>query len=434
MEPSPQKESPGRRVLGLPTAAALVVASMVGSGVFTSSGYALADLGDRRYVLLAWIVGGVMAVCGALCYGALLRRMPESGGEYHYLARMVHPMAGFLAGWVSLLAGFTAPIAVAALAIAQYLSPLTGWTWPPAWTATGAILLAFCMHALHLGRGVRLHNSTVLLKLALLAAFLLMGFLSVGAAELHEDPAPPDDFDLAAFAVSLIWIGFAYSGWNATAYIAGELRHPVRDGPRSLWLGCAFVVLLYVALNAVFLYSAPIEDLAGQAEVGAIAAKALGGRGLEWLLGSAVSLALFTTVSSMILLGPRVYARMAEDGLFPRLFKPQGQLPFAAILLQTLLAILVVWLGDLRSLLSYVGFTLGLCSAATILALLHQRHKHGTQAFPIPLYPFTPILYLLMTLGASTFLALREPTQALLGLATVLVALPLYPLLHRTRS
>lgn len=407
---------------------------MVGAGVFTSSGYALADLGSRGYVLLAWVVGGIIALCGALCYTALLRRMPESGGEYYYLSRTVHPLAGFLAGWVSLLAGFTAPIAVAAIALARYLGPATGLALDPNGTATAAILLALVMHGLHLGSGARLQNGIVALKLLLLLAFVLLGLLrmpDLTVASSGATPASPPPFDIRAFAVTLVWISFAYSGWNATSYIAGEVRDPERNATRSLWLGCVIVAVTYVVLNAVFLYAAPIAELSGKAEVAAIAAQALGGRKLEVFLSSIVALALFTSISSMIMIGPRVYARMAEDGLFPRLFRQETAVPIRAMALQAILAISVVWISDLQRLLGYIGFTLGISAAATVLALIHQRRKLGAATIPMPGYPVVPAIYILMTLGASGFLIDRKPIVALMGLGTLLAGLPLYFLWKR---
>jgi len=282
------------------------------------------------------------------------------------------------------------------------------------------------MHGLHLRRGVLLQNAIVALKLLLLLAFILLGLFHLPATETPVDAGPPTTFELGAFAVTLVWISFAYSGWNATAYIAGEVRNPERNATRSLWLGCIIVGVTYLLLNTVFVYSAPIAALAGKAEIGAIAAKALGGRSMEIFLSSIVALALFTSVSSMILIGPRVYARMATDGLFPRLFHMDTAIPLKAMALQTLLAIAVVWISDLQSLLGYVGFTLGLSGAATVTALLHQRRKFGPDQVPIPGYPLTPAFYILATLAVSAYLIARRPSEALAGLATLLVGLPLY--------
>src|SRR5262245_9069118 len=212
-----------RRRLGFASASALVVASMIGAGVFTSSGFALEDLGTPGRVLLAWVLGGVSAVCGALCYGALARAIPESGGEYTYLARTLHPLAGFLAGWISLLAGFTAPIAAAALGLEAYLDSTLALGADPRWTASASILVAGALHRLGLRPGVLAQNAAVALKLALIAVFVVLG-----AARLPARPpalaGPTAPFELGALAVSLVWISFAYSGWNAATYVAGEVR------------------------------------------------------------------------------------------------------------------------------------------------------------------------------------------------------------------
>src|SRR5262245_22325531 len=222
-----------RRRLGFASASALVVASMIGAGVFTSSGFALEDLGTPGRVLLAWVLGGVSAVCGALCYGALARAIPESGGEYTYLARTLHPLAGFLAGWVSLLAGFTGPIAAAALGLQVYLDSSFEIGGDPRWIGTAAIALAGLLHGLRLAPGVAAQNAVVGLKLALIAAFVALGIVRYAEQpELPPVEAPP--FDLGALAVSLVWISFAYSGWNAAAYVAGEVREPERTLPLSL--------------------------------------------------------------------------------------------------------------------------------------------------------------------------------------------------------
>jgi amino acid transporter len=268
------QEDSSRR-LGIPSASALVVANMIGAGVFTTSGFALADLGSREYVLLAWLIGGLIALCGALSYGGLARRFPESGGEYLFLSRMVHPLAGFLAGWVSLLAGFTAPIAAAALGLQAYIGHTFGPDIRPEWIGTLAISAAGVIHGLRYREGVWLQNAAVALKL-----LLIFGFIAFGLSTLPErasTTAPSVDFVWGAFAVTLVWISFSYSGWNAVVYIAGEVRDPERSLHRSLLLGTSVVMVMYLGLNAVFLYSVPMQDLAGKVQVGAIAAHALGG-------------------------------------------------------------------------------------------------------------------------------------------------------------
>ncbi len=262
-----------RRRLGLPSASALVIASMIGAGLFTTSGFALADLGEPRWVLLAWTVGGVVAVCGALSYGGIARRIPVSGGEAIYLGRTVHPVLGFMAGWVSLLAGFAGPIAAAALALEVYLGTATGRAFPPGVTGAVVIAAAALLHALRPRLGTGSLTGLVVLK-----AVLLLTFLGWGASTLTVvDPPTPVPFEAGAFAVTLVWVSFSYSGWNGAVYLAGEIRDPERNLRRALWIPTLGVGLVYLAANAVFLGSGSVEELAGRADIGAAAAGLLGG-------------------------------------------------------------------------------------------------------------------------------------------------------------
>ena len=376
-------------------------------------------------MLAAWVVGGLLAMCGALSYGALARRIPESGGEYTFLSRTLHPLLGFLAGWISLLAGFTAPIAAAALALQAYLSTTFGIGGDPRWIGTAAVALAGLVHGLRLSPGVWVQNVAVVTKLVLIAGFVAVGgWLLVGRQDAPAVPQAPA-LDAGAFAVSLVWISFAYSGWNAAVYVAGEVRDPERNLARSLLLGTGIVTVAYLALNAVFLFSAPAQ-IAGREEVGAIAAEALGGMGLRRFVSLVVALALVTSVSANVMAGPRVYARMADDGLFPRFFAFQGEVPGRAVLLQVALSIFVVWITDLRELLLYIGFTLGLSAAVTVVGLVRLRMREGRERVPVPGYPWVPAVYIGMTLFASIFMAQREPRSAAVGGATLVVGLVLY--------
>ena len=426
-------EASSRRRIGLLSAAAIVVANMLGAGVFTTSGFSLADLGTPERVLAAWVVGGFLALCGATSYGALARRIPRSGGEYTFLTVTVHPLAGFLGGWVSLLAGFTAPIAAAALGLQAYLASAIGSDIRPEWIGTTVIILAALIHGFRINAGVVLQNVAVAVKLTAIVAFVGLGIWVVGDGSrpvVHAAPA----FELGAFAVTLVWISFAYSGWNAAVYAAGEIRDPDRNLPRSLWLGTSVVMLLYLGLNAVFLYAAPVAELAGRADVGAAAALAIGGPMLQRGLSAIVALALFTSISSMVMVGPRVYAQMATDGVFPRIFRSGPEGPAAAIFLQAGLATLVVWNTGLAQLLSYIGFTLGLSAAATVLGLLGLRRKEGAERVPIPGYPWVPIFYLVGTLGAAGFMMVRQPAAAVAGLLTLLLGVPFYLLTERLKG
>jgi APA family basic amino acid/polyamine antiporter len=419
------------RPISLTGATALVVANMIGAGVFTTSGLALADLGQRHVVLAAWAVGGLLALCGALSYGALARRIPQSGGEYTFLSQTVHPLAGFLAGWVSLLAGFTAPIALAGLGLQAYLADSVGTSLRPEWIGTAAIGAAALLHGLRLRAGVLLQSLAVALKLALIAGFIVLGAVLVPSPPTGL--APSAGVGVGAFAVSLVWISFSYSGWNAAVYVAGEVQNPRTNLPRALLVATVAVTATYLALNAVFLYSTHPAQLAGRVEVGAIAAEALGGPWLRRAVSGVVALALFTSISSMVMSGPRVYARMAEDGLFPRLFARGTDAPGAAVALQAALSIGVLWFSGLAELLGYIGVTLGLSSAGTVGALIALRIREGPERVPVPGYPWVPALFVSATLAMTGFMAVREPTQVGIALATLAAGTPLYLWMRRDR-
>lgn len=402
------------RRFGLVTAASLVIANMIGTGVFTTSGFALADLGSPQLVLLAWLAGGLVATCGALSYGALARRIPESGGEYLFLSRTLHPAAGYIAGWISLLVGFSAPLAAAAFGFGEYTkSWLHGW--PP--QATGSVLLvAFCaLHAFFRTGGTVVQNFAVLLKVALIA-----GFVSFGLSRLPEPAATPAPgyFPAGAFAISLVWISFSYSGWNAAVYIGGEIRDPQRNLPRSLLLGTGLVTLLYLALNAVFLFSAHPSELSGKLDIGRIAAHALGGPAWAEAATGLIALALATSVSSMMMAGPRVYARMAEDGCLPRWLATKSGPPRPALLLQCAVALVMLWSATYDRLLTYIGFTLGLSAAATVVGLVLLRRREGP-GLAVPGWPWVPGIFLLAVLWMTVFTVALRPTESLVGLATI---------------
>jgi APA family basic amino acid/polyamine antiporter len=401
------------RQLGLISATALVVASMVGAGVFTTSGFLLADLRSPWLVLAAWLGGGVLAALGALSYGALARRIPESGGEYLFLSRTLHPAAGYIAGWISLLVGFSAPLAAAAFAFGEYAKPwLPGWS--PKTTGTVVVVLFTFIHAVHVQRGAWVQNLTVLVKLVLIAALLGLAFQRL---ELADAPAS-GPFPVAAFGASLVWVSFSYSGWNAAVYIGGEIRDPERTLPRSLLLGTALVTLLYLALNTVFVFAAPMEALAGKVEVGRIAARALSGPRFEEAVAALIALALITSVSAQIMAGPRVYARMAADGFLPRWLAATAGPPRRSIAFQSLIGLLMLWSATYDALLTYIGFTLSLSTAATVLGLVRLRRREGPRLL-VPGWPWVPALFLLGVLWMAVFSIVRHPKMSLLCLATI---------------
>lgn len=387
---------------------------MIGSGVFTTSGFLLADLHTPARVLAVWLGGGLLAMLGALCYGALARRFPESGGEYIFLTRTIHPAAGYLAGWVSLLVGFSAPLAAVALAFGNYTKDWFPFA-TPALTGTVLVAVFALLHAIHVQRGAWVQNAVVAIKLALI--LVLIGW----AGTRLEAPAisAPPEVAVAAFAVSLVWVSFSYSGWNAAVYIASEVRDPERNLPRAMALAAGAVTLIYIALNAVFVFAAPVEQLAGKLEVGRVAAEALGGRWLAEGVTVIIALALATSVSSMTMAGPRVYARMAEDGCMPRWFRftDEGP-PRRGILLQTGLALVMLWTATFENLLTYIGFSLGLCTAASAAGLIRLRLREGAQ-LRVPGWPWVPAVFVASVAAISLFTMFRRPLETGIGLATL---------------
>ena len=326
-----------RRILGFHTAFAVVVANMVGTGVFTALGLQVVDIRDGIALLALWLLGGIIALCGALSYGELAAALPRSGGEYHFLGRIYHPVLGVVAGWVSVTVGFCAPIALAAMALGHYAKSFLPVA--PGVTATACILLVTVFHAVNVRSGQRFHIITTVFKIALITLFCLAGLTAPPRGDVSYGPPVVTLTDILspAFAVSLIYVSYAFSGWNAATYIAGEIRNPQRVIPRALFYGTALVTVFYVLLNFVFLKTVPIARLSGSIEIGTLSAMSLFGERGAILMSAMLCLLLVSTISAMVLAGPRVLQVIGEDlpqlralaartaGGAPRRDKDQGE-------------------------------------------------------------------------------------------------------------
>jgi len=417
---------------GLTTLTCVVIASMIGSGVFTTSGFSLAALGSPERVLIAWLVGGVIAVCGAIAYGELARRLPISGGEYLYLSRQLHPFAGFLAGWVSLTAGFSGAIAMAAITFEAYAVPDSI---RPAWLAPNSVaVLAIIVFGLGHAFLVRLfaaiQNSVVGIKLLALTTFLIVAGLQLTTREWHWaalNPVLPPLLSMesiTALASSVMWISLSYAGFNAAVYIASEVRNPARNVPLSLWMGTALVTVLYILLNAVFVTAVPAPDIAGQKEIAAISAKAIGGDSLDLLIRIAIGLGTLSSVAGMIMTGPRVLSQMADDNVFPRFFRTGPSSVSRTVLLQTLIAASLVLVSNLRDLLGFLSTTLAISSAVTVLTLLLPTAKSSDPAETrgmSSLVRICALIYVASTFLIASLMARNNPRD-LLGTAITLLA------------
>lgn len=422
--------SESRGPIGLASATALVAASMIGAGVFTASGYSLGALGSPKWVLLAWVVGGLIALCGALSYGGLARRFRDSGGEYLYLSEAVHPAAGVIAGWVSMTAGFTGAIALAAVTMELYLAPAMPEWVPQKSVAVASILATAALHAFRVRPGAFTQNALVAIKFALLVGIVVVaaGRQAQWGSTLAGDGS---GFALLPFATSVTYISLSFCGYNAAIYVAGEVTHADRNVPRAMVLGVVAVTLIYVAVNAVFVLAPDPEAIRSKREVATLAAQAVGGSWFAGLVRGVVALALFTSVSALVMSGPRVYAKMAEDGFLPGFFKFRGETPASAIFFQAALAILVVYVSRLEELLGYLSVTLGVSSAMTIGSIFLVRRREGAAALPVPGYPLVPLVFVLATLAFAALLVVdqwqdKKWKQVIPAAATLVIGVGLY--------
>ena len=355
---------------------------MIGVGVFTSSGYSIAAVGNSGQVILAWSLCGVWAITGAVAYGALVSRLPMSGGEYLFLSRFVHPSIGFLAGWISLIAGFTAPMAAAAKGAALYgagtQSPLVEQL-----IAAAVIFVATCCYLAGVTIGARIQNSIVAIKVALLAVIIVTAFVMVGSdgwqggALPDRDPSwmPKGVSGWVVLLGSMSWVALSYTGFNAAVYVAGEARSASTIVPRAMLWGTILVTVIYLLLNIVFVYAVDPQAIAGQKDVAAIVAQLIGGNWFERLVRTTITLAMVTSVLSLLMAGPRVYQKMAEDGVMPKLLRSSSGTPRAATIFQAALSIAAVFAASLLDLMTYLGLTLSACGATAVLSLWWMRWR-----------------------------------------------------------
>lgn len=425
-------------------AAALIVASMVGTGIFTTTGVLLSSLRSPPLVLAVWAIAGVLALCGAAVYAELGAMMPRAGGEYVYVSRAFGPAAGFLSGWIALFVGFAAPTAAGALAFGGYLHAVV----PAAAPKVAALMLLVVLtavHMLHVRFGAGLQTILAGLVVALLIAFVAAAFASgrgdwshLASSAAGDARASVTPATAGSVAVGLVYVSYAYSGWNGAGYLTGELRDPGRSLPRALALGTGLVTALYLALNVVLLWSAPVTALAGQVEVAHVSALALFGTRGATLLSALVAVALAGFVSAMLLSGPRVTFAMAQDGRFFALFgrtNTRGA-PSWAVLLQGALAIAAAATAAFDPILLYVGFTLTLNTSATVLAafLLRRREPDADRPHRAIGWPVTGVLFLALT-GFMIVLSIRErPVESAAGVGTLLAGAAAYRLRRRPRK
>jgi Amino acid transporters len=431
-----------KREIGFFSATILVVANMIGTGIFTTSGFIIQELGSPGVMLLCWIVGGIFALSGALCYGELGAMFPLAGGEYVYLRESFGKLMGFLSGWISLIVGFSAPIAAATIAFATYFfrafpnilpvemnAPLVNNSilivTPVTIIASVIIIIFSLIHSHSLWFGSRVQNVLTIFKLLLIVSFMAGGFFwGKGSMPRLFDTSHTASVFSSSFAVSLIFISFAYSGWNAAAYLGSEIKNPARNIPFSLVTGTLLVMILYLLLNLTYLYALSVADMSGVLDVGAKAAATLFGEQVSYFVAGAIAVGLLSVISAMVLAGPRVYFAMARDGVFfkaPAKLRGKHQTPIYSIGLQGMIGIAMALTASFDKLLIYIGFTLSLFAVLTVcgLLILRRRNHRRHSAYKTWGYPLTPIIFIVGNLWIIFYSIKNKPLTSGYALGTI---------------
>lgn len=404
---------------------AIVIANMIGTGVFTSLGYQLMDIKAGFPLMMLWAVGGVTALSGALTYAELGSTLPRSGGEYNFLTQIYHPAAGFISGWISATIGFAAPTALAAITFGKYLSAVFPFINPTVSGCLLVIVLTTVHTSTHRNSG-ELQRVFTTLKVISILIFCGAALLLVDKAQPVRFLPAPHDGDMifsGAFAVALIYVNYAYTGWNAATYITSEIDSPKRTLPLVLVGGTALVMVLYLLINFTFLYVAPMHAMTGKLEVGYIAAQyAFGSHGAK-IMAFILSCLLMSTVSAMIIAGPRVLQVIGEDFLPLRFLARTNNdgLPMVAIAAQSIVAIVFILTSTFEKILVFSGFTLAISSLFTVAGIyvLRWRDPGRDRPYKTPGYPLTPLVYLVLTLWTLAYIVVNQPAEALFGFGLI---------------
>ncbi len=414
------------------SATSVIIANMIGTGVFASLGFQLLDIQSPFVILMLWAVGGMTALFGALSYAELGAALPRSGGEYNFLSEIFHPMLGFVAGWVSVAIGFAAPVALVSILFATYMTQVF-----PALNsqilAVGLIVVLTVIHITNHKNSGGFHQIMTLFKLVLIIGFSVFAFFMV---EVPQDISfLPQTSDIgivfsSSFAVSLIYVNYAFMGWNSATYISSEIENPQKSLPKVLLIGTLTVAVLYVILNFIFLYVAPIKEMAGNEKFAYIAAEYVFGEKGAYILALSLAIIFISTVSAMTMAGPRAFQVIGEDyPLFKVLAKTNANnIPIYAIIFQSALSILFVLTSSFEFILVFAGFTLGVSNFATVLGVIVLRKTQPDLPRPYKtwLYPLTPILYLCLMGWTLIYIIIEKPQEALMSLGVIVLGVILY--------
>ncbi len=417
--------------MSLKTATSFVIASMIGTGVFTSLGYQLVDIQSVFSLLMLWIVGGIVALCGALTYSELGAALPRSGGEYHLLTRIIHPSVGFAGGLISATVGFTAPAVLAAMALGSYFTAVFN-NFDPIQIALIIILLFHLLHMFSIKWGTLFQDISTAIKIILIVIFIFFGFMIDTPQDIILMPIK-GDIDLifsSGFAVSLVWVSYAYTGWNSAIYISGDIIHPRKNIPYSLLIGTIFVMILYILLNYIFLFTTPIESMVGKVEIGYISGlKIFGDTGAK-IISLSIAVLLLSTVSSYVFIGPRIIQVMGEDHNFISFFskKNHNDIPLNAFLLQLLIGLVFIFTSTFEQVLMYAGISLILTTTLTVISLfvLRVREPRIDRPYKVWGYPIIPLLFLIVNAWILFYTFQERPFESLVGICIIIFSIVIY--------
>jgi APA family basic amino acid/polyamine antiporter len=413
----------------------MVIANMIGTGVFTSLGYQVVDLHSVFALLMLWVVGGVLALCGAMTYAELGSRLPSSGGEYQLVRNIYHPLPGFLQGWVSAIAGFAAPTALAAIAFGKY----THSAYPALNEMSLAIALVVVftlVHSFSVKMGSAFQDTFTIFKVVVIVVFIV---LVLAAPATHKIEVLPDaaawrEIFTGSFAVNLIYVSFAYTGWNAAIYVVGEIRDPHKTLPLSLIAGTSLVTVLYALLNLAFLYAVPQQAIAGKVEIGHIVAVSVFGDSAGDLISLTIGLLMISTVSVMVFIGARVIHKMGEDFSSLSFFNRMSSksVPVTAVWLQGAITLAFIISSTFDQVLVYSAFCLILNTMMAVCGIFVARaRKIGQPVFTMKFYPLAPILFLALNSFILIYVFIDKPVESLVGLGIMLAGIPFYYALSR---
>lgn len=442
--------SPAAKV-GLLTATAIVIANMVGTGVFGSLGFQVAGIPSGFPILLLWFAGGVLSFCGAVCYAEIASMFPRSGGEYHLLSQTYRPFFGFLAGWISVTVGFAAPIALNASLMGEYLGHIFGLTRTVSLIGLEVPLFVLCISIpvvaivtlIHLGSISFIGRFQEIFTYGKVFLILLLGVLGFLLGTGQPVSFLPEAGDLAlirseSFAISLVFVLYAYTGWNAATYMMDEVENPERNVPLALLIGTIFVTALYLFINASFLYSTPIESMKGQAEVGLIAAETFLGPNGGKVMGILISFGLISSISSMVWAGPRVSSAMGRDHPHFSLLKRTNRngVPSFAILLQSLIVAILLVSATFEQLIHYVQALLTMSSLLVVIGVFYLRIRKPNLPRPYKAwgYPVTPLLFAAISVYVLWFQIQGKPREFLFGLGTLLLGAIVFLVVSRKET